>query len=152
MPLSALLAILLSYEHSTDRSSFPFIYNCILWAEKPLLVTKASAETAIIEAAKEDIKEIVSYLANNGFIESRDKYGNTALMHTALNGHTAIAQQLINCKANCNAQNAFGETAFSYALLEGHKGVGLALLAAKADPFIKNHFGMSAIERVSRHC
>ena len=63
-------------------------------------------------------------------VNARGKYGLTALMYAAKNGHRGTFRALINKGADANARDDFGRTALEYAAGYGHTGI-LALIKVK---------------------
>ena len=71
--------------------------------------------------------------------------GYTPLITTAENGDAALAQAIINAKANLNIQDKNGLTALIWASQKGHADVVKALLAGGADSKITDSKGFNAL-------
>lgn len=86
--------------------------------------------------ANSDHELILNILLQYGAKADAVGQGNTrssALYLAASNGHTAIAQILLEKRANIELRNANGETLLHNAALYGHESVILLLLFKKAD-------------------
>ena len=66
-------------------------------------------------------------------IDSRDRYGQTALMLAAHAGHREVVETLIAHRANLNVTAKFGLSALMLAIVAGHTGVARLLANAGAD-------------------
>lgn len=74
-----------------------------------------------------------------------DEDNNSALMHTAQQGHLETVNALIKFGANINLQNKNGYTALIYASRYGHLDIVNSLLKAGADPNISDTRGYSPL-------
>lgn len=108
-----------------------------------------------IAAAKGDLAKIKSLLDGWWFIDGENpneanKYGATALMHAADNGHAEVAKVLLVAGANPNATvNDFGYTALMAAAEKGHPEVVKILLAAGANPNAAADDGRTALGKAN---
>lgn len=66
-------------------------------------------------------------------VDSRDRYGQTALMLAAHAGHAAVVELLISYGANLNVTAKHGLSALMLALIGRHSEVARLLAAAGAD-------------------
>jgi hypothetical protein len=74
-------------------------------------------EAAYLKAVEaDDLEKVREFIKNGVDINSKDEYGNTALILAAGGGHTQIAKELIANKADLNLQNTDGSTALILAL------------------------------------
>jgi ankyrin repeat protein len=87
----------------------------------------------LIEAAKEgDLERVKALIAAGANVNAKKNYGETALMYTAMLGHTEITQLLIKKGADVNAKTKDGETALSLAKEQGHDEIVKLLIDAGA--------------------
>ncbi len=89
------------------------------------------------------VEEALMFVAD---VNAKDKYGYTALMRAASNGHTGVAELLLKHGADVNAtNNTTDSTALMYAVASGHADVAELLIKHGADVNAKNHFGFTAL-------
>jgi cytohesin len=106
-----------------------------LLAEEPTLVdTEEGGRTLLFEALREDQRNMVLLLIDNGVdVNIKDEHRFTPLHCAAQQGYSEIAELLIAKGANVNATDMMGETPLHSAVLGGHKDVVEVLLAGGAD-------------------
>lgn len=102
----------------------------------PLETINNNGDTALSQAVRQGTwdKRIdtIRYLLNAGAkIETLNKQGNTPLIEAAIEGNPAIAELLMQLKANVKAKNFAGQTAVDVALKTYHRK-----FAEKLDPSI----------------
>lgn len=78
-----------------------------------------------------------------------DRFGRTALMLAAEEGHAEIARLLMEHKANVNATDYYGRTALMWAAIGGHADVTRSLLEHKAAVNVKDNYGLTALMSVA---
>ncbi len=75
----------------------------------------------MVAAAKGDVESVRSLLRSRGTnVNSRNKFGSTALMGAAAGGFTPIVDALLKSGASVNAKGKGGATALNYAKKNGH--------------------------------
>lgn len=80
----------------------------------------ADALSAMLESGEEDVN-------------SRDRYGQTALMMVAYSGHIEAARVLINAHADLDHTAKYGLSALMLAIINGHEEIAHLLIDAGAD-------------------
>lgn len=86
------------------------------------------------DATKRGDVQIVLELLGRGIdVDTRDRYGQTALMLAAHAGHREVVEILIRHRANLNVTAKFGLSALMLALVAGHADVARMLAKAGAD-------------------
>ena len=90
---------------------------------------------AVWEAAikRGDIKIVVDLLGQGTDVDARDRFGNTALMLAAHEGHREVVETLIAHRANLNITAKFGLSALMLAVVAGHREIARLLARAGAD-------------------
>ena len=95
-----------------------------------------SGRTDIHIASRFGLSSVVSCILKQGIrnaeIEARDGGGNTPLHHATEAGHKAIVRQLLEKRAEKDAQNIWRRTPMHGAALKGHMAVTRLLLEAGA--------------------
>lgn len=76
-------------------------------------------------------------LAQGTDIDSRDRYGQTALMLAAHSGHREIVETLIAHRADLNVTAKFGLSALMLAIVAGHAETAILLAKAGADQSLR---------------
>jgi len=84
-----------------------------------------------------DIESVRRLLRAGVDVNARDKYGQTALMLAAHQGHSLIVEELVNAGANLNATAKYNLTALMLAVVAGHVSVARFLAQAGTDLKIK---------------
>lgn len=80
-----------------------------------------------------DVEAVRTLLARGTDIDSRDRYGQTALMLAAHAGQREIVETLIAHRANLNVTAKFGLSALMLAIVAGHEGIAILLGQSGAD-------------------
>ena len=102
--------------------------------------------TPLITAAENGHTEIVKLLLDNGAeVDSRDKYGRSALMRAAWYSHDAVVEILLDRGALVNATEKWGHTALMMAAKGGHITTARTLLDHGADLNAKDSWGITAL-------
>ena len=81
-------------------------------------------------------------------VDTRDEYGNTALMVACQNGQNKIAKMCVRYGADVNAQNARGNTALHFASAYGFAALADWLQRCGARPDVLNSAGRPAVAGV----
>lgn len=76
-------------------------------------------------------------LAQGTDINSRDRYGQTALMLAAHAGQREIVETLIAHRANLNVTAKFGLSALMLAIVAGHEEIALLLVKTGTDLMLR---------------
>ena len=153
----------MNIQYAVKRNGMQKIKNLSLWRifffiffamtlysadNKEYTYDDSHGNNLFIKAAHDGITEIVAFMVDKqADLNSKNKFGDTALMSASLNGHTKTVELLLNARAHANIKNVFGETALSYAVIKGYPDISKKLLGAHADPHAKNNFGISPLER-----
>ena len=104
----------------------------------------------LIEAIESDNIERARELLDAGADpNSRDRYGEPALIGTSTYGHLEIAQILLEAGADLNIQNISGETALIEASMYEHIDIVRLLLEKGADVNIRDEDGQTALMQAS---
>ncbi|MGH8632362.1 MAG: ankyrin repeat domain-containing protein [Burkholderiales bacterium] len=82
-------------------------------------------------------RAVLALLRSGSNVDSRDRYGQTALMLAAQGGDLALVEVLIAHRAHLDATAKYGLSALMLAILAGHERVAELLIAAGADPSIR---------------
>ena len=91
-------------------------------------------DTAWEDAIKRGDDGAVRVLLARGIdVDARDRYGQTALMLAAHDGHIQIVETLIAHRANLDVTAKFGLSALMLAIVAGHTEVARVLAKAGAD-------------------
>jgi len=112
----------------------------------------------LVKVARQGTTALVDFLLETGAdLEESDRFGNTALMAAASNGHLQVVQRLIrvgaNVAASCQVSSGGrdgGDTALHCAALFGHPLVVQALLKAGADVAAKTNRGLTPLHCASK--
>ncbi len=80
-----------------------------------------------------DVQSVIDHLGRGIDVDSRDRYGQTALMLAAHAGHRQVVETLIAHGAKLNITAKFGLSALMLALVAGHAEVARLLARAGAD-------------------
>ena len=102
-------------------------------------------ETAVVAAAKGDLKSIQSCLDVGWDVNAKDNTGDTALHYSAQKGKVDVIEALIKAGADVNAKKNDGETALHSAAQEGKVDAIAALIKAGADVNAKKNDGTTAL-------
>jgi len=81
-------------------------------------------------------------------IDTRDSYGNTALMVACQNGQNKVAKMCLRYGAGVNAQNGRGNSALHFAVAYGFGPLAEWLQRAGADRTLRNVAGRMALEGI----
>ena len=84
-----------------------------------------------------DISRAKARISEGDDVNSRDSYGTTALIWTAVRGHVEMAKILIAAGADVNMQDKFGSTPILIAAQSGYNDLIKLFIKAGADPNIK---------------
>jgi len=80
-----------------------------------------------------DAAQIERLLAENIAIDSRDRYGQTALMLAAMYGRSAVVRLLIDHDADLDATAKYSLSALMLAIVNRHVDIAMILIDAGAD-------------------
>lgn len=78
--------------------------------------------------------------------DAKDRVGNTALMHAAMNGKEFAVGHLLEKGASANLANKEGITALMFAAANGHEGTVRILLGHRAKAYLKDSKGKAAMD------
>lgn len=93
---------------------------------------------------------VVKVLLEKGAqVNTRDKFGKTALMEAAFSENAGIVKALLAKGANVNARDRFGKTALMVAAFSGSVEIVRALVAKGADVGVRDSFGRTALDEAS---
>jgi ankyrin repeat protein len=84
-------------------------------------------------ASRGDAQTARTLLTQGMGVDSRDSYGQTALMLAAHAGHRKVVELLIAHRANLNVTAKFGLSALMLAIVAGHTEIAILLAQAGAD-------------------
>ena len=84
-----------------------------------------------------DVESARRLLQSGADIDSRDRYGQTALMQAAHHGHEALVELLIENGADLNVTAKYGLSALMLAVVAGHAEIARRLARAGADRTIR---------------
>lgn len=109
--------------------------------------TSSKEKACIVQAVKDGVDKMrILELINSGNdINTKDEYGQTALMVAAANNNAEITTLLLEHNANINATRNDGKTALIIAAYNGSISIVKLLLDKRADPNISNNEGWSAL-------
>ena len=97
--------------------------------------------------AKNGNLDKVKDLLNNGVNpDSKDKYGDTALVWASYKGYLDIVKELLRYNADVNIQDIDNETALGMASYKGYLDIVKELLKYNADTSIKDNEGKTAFD------
>jgi ankyrin repeat protein len=85
-------------------------------------------------------------LDNQATVNSKDRYGATALIRATEQGHIEIIKLLLKASADVNIQDKDGVSALMEAAITGKDELVDLLLQAGANPNLKNVDGKTALE------
>ncbi len=122
-----------------------FLYIC------PFYVANAQAPFSfgnpLIDAIESRNFEQARDIVEQGVpVDTRGKFGATALMRAALHGNVEMLKFLLEHGANPDTQDIGGATSLHIALREGHTEIVGALLNAHANPNLRDLGGLSALD------
>ena len=80
-----------------------------------------------------DVQTARTLLAQGTEVDSRDRFGQTALMLAAHAGHREMVELLIAHRANLNVTAKFGLSALMLAIVAGHTEIAILLARAGTD-------------------
>lgn len=84
-----------------------------------------------------DTQTVRTLLAQGTEIDSRDRYGQTALMLAAHAGQREIVETLIAHRADLNVTAKFGLSALMLAIVAGHEEIAILLVQSGADLMLR---------------
>jgi len=84
-----------------------------------------------------DVESARRLLQSGADVDSRDRYGQTALMQAAHHGHEALVELLIENGADLNVTAKYGLSALMLAVVAGHAEIARRLARAGADRTIR---------------
>jgi ankyrin repeat protein len=84
-------------------------------------------------ARRGDVSALRSQIEAGADLDSRDRFGQSALMLAALAGHVEAVMILVAEGANLNVTAKFGLSALMLAVINGHQAVARYLASAGAD-------------------
>jgi ankyrin repeat protein len=88
-----------------------------------------------------DVNKVIQLLNDGTDINSKDRFGQTPLMHAAHLGHFDLVQLLIKRGADLNTTAKYNLSALMLAIINGHEQTAGALIAAGADLTIQGGRG-----------
>ena len=94
----------------------------------------ASWEEAVTRG---DAQTARTLLAQGTDVDSRDRFGQTALMLAAHAGQREIVEMLIAHRANLNVTAKFGLSALMLAIVASHEEIAILLAQAGANPSLR---------------
>ncbi len=94
---------------------------------------------------RNDKKELIEDLIENGFDLNIDNLGDTLLIRASRYGFLLIIDKLIKYGVDINAQNVFEDTPLILASRNNHLGSVRLLLENGADPNMNNHNHFTAL-------
>ena len=111
-----------------------------------LLMTDASAQTGLIEAAERgDVAAVERAIAAGADLEQRDGQRRTPLLLAVAGNHIRVAKALLAAGASPNAQAANQDTPWLLAGASGRSEIIAAMLPLKPDLSIRNRYGGNAL-------
>jgi hypothetical protein len=97
-------------------------------------------------AARGRLAGVSVALLAGGEVDGTDpRHGRTALMATAMRGHSAVVEALVAAGARVNGSDNHGWTPLMYAVHNGHATAAAALLGAGADVHAASEEGVTAL-------
>ena len=96
-------------------------------------------------AADGDLSKVISLLDQGVLVDSRGRYGATALFRAAYNGKIDVVSLLVQRGADLNHQSDSGFTALMDAAFNGMESTVSLLLDKGANPQLKNKNGDTAL-------
>jgi ankyrin repeat protein len=140
------VALFLTSTTNHDDSSYS---GFIHWSLPQFFQKLDSLESAVLRAAAEHGKEaaVKCLLETRGVkIDMMDMPGFAPLHKATLNGHEAVARQLIKNGANVNLPDATGHTPLSLAASKGHQAIVKLLLSTEnINPNARDRQGYTAL-------
>ena len=116
-----------------------FVSNSLLFAAGP-----ADLLTAVRNGDHAQVRKLIE---SGTDVNSADKEGTTALMHSVVEADARMLKLLIDKGANVNASNTAGSTALMYAVTNLEKAK--MLLDAGANVKVKNKYGNTPMNVVT---
>ena len=101
----------------------------------------------ILGLSIKNLEEGITRHANN--LDSQDRYGNTALIWTALRNDIMAARALLNAGANPNIQNHSGSSALHFVLGCCTLPYAKLLVCAGSDPHSLNYYRDNALHTLT---
>ena len=100
----------------------------------------------MFDAAREgNIEAVEKILDQNVPIESRNRFGNTALIYAVRGGHMPLVKKLVALGANVNKPNLNGKTPLMEAAIKGNMELARYLIGLKADVNAKTMENFNAL-------
>jgi ankyrin repeat protein len=84
-----------------------------------------------------DVDAVRRWLASGGDVNTRDRYGQTALMLAAHRGHLPVVEVLVAAGADLDVTAKYHLSALMLAVIAGHGDIAHRLAAAGADRAIE---------------
>ena len=112
------------------RFYFIVIWIQVLHAKGPQALTDMRLHRAVHAG---NTKEVRAALEAGARLDVSDRYGKTALMAAAENGHVAIVHFLLNRGSKVNGRNAKDQTAHDVINLKDKNGDTALMYAVRAD-------------------
>ena len=117
-----------------------------------LLNTLRGSDMQFLYAAIDgDVPKTKELLEKGADIESKDKYGNTALTSAAERGDASVVRLLLEKGADIESKDRYGNTALILTAHEGHEAVVWLLLEKGADINTKDQYGRTALYFAETH-
>ena len=127
----------------------------VVWFAAPLVMfaimlvsSVASLDTSgdsFIESVRKGRVATVKRLLANGASANDNRFGVTALMYAAKDGHAELVRELLTAGAKLNAKDNDGDTALMYAAIDNRAEIVKDLLTAGADVNAKNNNGTTPL-------
>ncbi|MBY0405996.1 MAG: ankyrin repeat domain-containing protein, partial [Cyanobacteria bacterium] len=103
----------------------------------------------ILAAYKGKLKSLEALCGSKADLNSRDRFGKTALMWAAIQGQTEAIKVLVKAGADLNAVDHLGKTALIWAATKGQTHALSTLLGSGADFTLKDVNGRTALHWAS---
>ena len=106
---------------------------------------KTEIDRFMTAAYYDQVEEVEKMLAQGFDVNSKNEYGNTALICAAKKGLTKMIERLLTAGADINFKNEKGMTALTYAAIQGHGWAVDKLVKAGADLNVQDNDGKTPL-------